>query len=51
MKNIDQDSLKRMAWFDELSGGTKFTDFFSSRVTDYSRSGFTVDNLFEEEGK
>ena len=50
-KNIDQDSLKRMAWFDELSGGTKFTDFFSSRVTDYSRSGFTVDNLFEEEGK
>lgn len=48
-RNIDQKSLKRMAWFDELSGGTKFTDFFSSRVTDYSRSGFTVDNLFEDE--
>lgn len=47
-KNIDQDSLKRMEWFDELSGGAKFTDFFASRVTDYSRSGFTIDNLFEE---
>lgn len=48
-RNIDQESLKRMAWFDELSGGTKFTDFFSSRVTEYTRSGFNVDNLFEEE--
>jgi len=50
-KNIDQESLKRMDWFDELSGGTKFADFFSGRVTDYSRSGFTVDNLFEEMDK
>lgn len=48
-KNIDQESLKKMSWFEELSGGQKFTDFFSSRVTDYSRSGFTVDNLFQEE--
>lgn len=48
-KNIDPESLKRMDWFDELSGGTKFTDFFASKVTDYSRSHFTVDNLFEEE--
>lgn len=48
-KNIDQDSLKKMSWFEELSGSTKFTDFFSSRVTDYSKSGFTIDNLFKEE--
>jgi ribonucleoside-diphosphate reductase beta chain len=48
-KNIDQESLKRMAWFDELSGGQKWTDFFSSRVTDYAKCGFTVDNLFEVE--
>jgi ribonucleoside-diphosphate reductase beta chain len=48
-KNIDQESLKRMAWFDELSGGQKWTDFFSSRVTDYAKCGFTIDNLFEEE--
>jgi ribonucleoside-diphosphate reductase beta chain len=50
-KNIDQESLKRMSWFDELSGGTKFTDFFSSRVTDYAKCNFTVDNLFEKEGE
>jgi ribonucleoside-diphosphate reductase beta chain len=50
-KNIDQDSLKRMAWFDELSGGTKFADFFAGKVTDYSRCNFTIDNLFEEEDK
>jgi len=48
-KNIDQESLKKMAWFDELSGGTKLTDFFSSRVTDYAKCQFTIDNLFEEE--
>lgn len=48
-KNIDQESLKRMAWFDELSGGQKWTDFFSSRVTDYAKCNFTIDNLFEEE--
>jgi len=47
-KNIDQESLKKMAWFDELSGGTKLTDFFSSRVTDYAKCQFTIDNLFEE---
>lgn len=47
-KNIDQESLKKMAWFDELSGGTKLTDFFSSRVTDYAKCEFTIDNLFEE---
>lgn len=47
-KNIDQESLKKMAWFDELSGGTKWTDFFSSRVTDYAKCGFTIDNLFED---
>lgn len=50
-KNIDPDSLKKMEWFDELSGGQKWTDFFSSRVTDYAKSGFTVDNLFAEDLK
>jgi ribonucleoside-diphosphate reductase beta chain len=47
-KNIDQDSLKRMAWFDDLSGSTAFTDFFAKRVTDYSKCDFTMDNLFAE---
>jgi ribonucleoside-diphosphate reductase beta chain len=48
-KNIDAKSIKKMEWFDELSGGTKFTDFFASRVTDYAKCGFTSDNLFEED--
>ena len=36
-KNIDQDSLKRMEWFDVLSSGVSHSDFFAQRVTDYSR--------------
>lgn len=46
-KNIDQESLGRMSWFDDLSGSTALTDFFSKRVTEYQKSNFTVDNLFE----
>lgn len=47
-KNLDQDALKRMEWFDNLSGGVNFTDFFSTKVSDYSKSNFTIDNLFVE---
>lgn len=47
-KNLDQEALKRMEWFENLSGGVNFTDFFSTRVTDYSRSIFTVENLFSD---
>lgn len=46
-KNIDQKSLDSMQWFDNISGGINFTDFFHARVTDYQRSNFTIDNLFE----
>lgn len=45
-KNIDQKSLKRMAWFDDLSASTAWTDFFAKRVTDYSKCNFTIDNMF-----
>lgn len=48
-KNIDQESLQRMSWFDDLSGSTAFTDFFAKRVSDYSKCKFTVDNLFGDE--
>lgn len=47
-KNIDQESLQRMAWFEDISGSTAFTDFFAKRVTDYSKCNFTIDNLFSE---
>ena len=36
-KNIDQDALRRMEWFDVMSAGVNHADFFAQRVTDYSR--------------
>lgn len=45
-KNVDQESLDRMSWFDSLSGGISNTDFFSSRVVEYSKVNFNLDNLF-----
>jgi ribonucleoside-diphosphate reductase beta chain len=47
-KNIDQDALARMEWFNNLSGGISNVDFFSSRETQYSKVNFNIDNLFEE---
>lgn len=35
--NIDKEALKRMEWFDVLSGGTSHSDFFASRVNDYAK--------------
>lgn len=36
-KNIDKDALQRMEWFDVLTSGTHMQDFFSGRVSDYSK--------------
>lgn len=36
-KNIDKDAIKRMEWFDALSTGVEFQDFFAQRVTTYSK--------------
>lgn len=47
-KKIDPESLKRMDWFEEISGSTRWTDFFSNKVVDYSKCNFTLDNLFKE---
>lgn len=47
-KSIDQDSLSRMEWFESLTGGISNTDFFSHRVTDYSKCNFNINNLFED---
>jgi ribonucleoside-diphosphate reductase beta chain len=46
-KNIDKDSLKRMEWFDVLSGGTSHSDFFASRVSDYSKGQFDWSKIWE----
>jgi len=36
-KDLDKTVLERMSWFDVLSGGVNHSDFFASRVSDYSK--------------
>ena len=35
--DIDQESIKRMEWFDYMTTGVAHDDFFASRITDYSK--------------
>ena len=35
--NVDMNAVDRMKWFDHLSAGKQHTDFFASRVTNYSK--------------
>lgn len=48
-KNIDQDSLARMAWFDMMTTGVNHTDFFAQRVSEYSKGHVDFSKIFEEE--
>ena len=36
-KDIDKGALKTMKWFDAVIAGKQQTDFFASRVTNYSK--------------
>jgi ribonucleoside-diphosphate reductase beta chain len=45
-KNLDQESLKRMDWFDYLSAGVEHTDFFSQRVSSYAKGVVNFDEIF-----
>lgn len=36
-RDIDEQAIKRLEWFDYASAGQKHADFFSGRVTDYAR--------------
>jgi ribonucleotide reductase beta subunit family protein with ferritin-like domain len=45
-KNIDKDSLKRMEWFSTLSAGVSHQDFFSGRVTDYSKGNVNFEEMW-----
>lgn len=47
-KNVDKEALERMAWFDVLSAGVSHADFFSSRVTDYSKGTIDFSKIFED---
>lgn len=43
---VDQQSLLRMEWFDSLSSGQEFGDFFGTRVTAYTKVDFKPEDLF-----
>jgi len=45
-KNIDKDALKRMEWFSTLSAGVSHQDFFSGRVTDYSKGNVNFEEMW-----
>ena len=47
-KNIDQDALKRMDWFDYLSTGIESQDFFAQRVSTYSKGTMDTDKMFPD---
>lgn len=42
----DNQSLERLAWFDVLTSGVEHADFFSSRVTSYSKGTKNWDNIW-----
>jgi len=46
-KNIDKDSLSRMTWFDILSSGVSHADFFSQRVSDYSKGTIDFGSIWD----
>jgi ribonucleoside-diphosphate reductase beta chain len=48
VNGIDTDAVKRMKWFDSLSGGKQHTDFFANRVTNYSKGAqnWDADSIF-----
>lgn len=47
-KNVDKEALERMSWFDVLSAGVSHSDFFASRVTDYSKGSVDFSKIFED---
>lgn len=47
-KNLDKEALHRMEWFDVLSAGVNHSDFFASRVTDYSKGTFDFSKIFDK---
>lgn len=47
-KNLDKDALERMSWFDVLSAGTSHSDFFASRVSEYSKGQHDFSNVWDD---
>lgn len=47
-KNIDQEALKEMQWFEYMTTGVNHTDFFAQRVVDYSKGSVDFSTCFED---
>ena len=43
VSNVDATAVERMKWFDHLSAGKQHSDFFSTRVTNYSKGHIMFD--------
>lgn len=48
-KKIDKDAMERMSWFDVLSAGVSHSDFFASRVSDYSKGTIDFSKIWDDE--
>lgn len=48
-KNIDKKIVDRLFWFDVLSQGVEHADFFSGRVTTYSKGNVNWDSIYEDD--
>lgn len=46
-KNIDKEALSRLSWFDILSAGVSHSDFFASRVSDYSKGNVDFSKIWD----
>lgn len=45
-KNLDKKAIDDMQWFNVLSSGVSHQDFFSGKVTDYSKSSIDWDKMW-----
>jgi ribonucleoside-diphosphate reductase beta chain len=48
-KNIDKESLAKMEWFEYISSGVEFQDFFAQKVTEYSKGHIDWDKMYDKE--
>jgi ribonucleoside-diphosphate reductase beta chain len=48
-KNIDQEALKRMSWFDALTSGNSQQDFFAGRETNYNKGSIDFSGIFKKQ--
>jgi len=47
-KNLDMKAVKNITgWFEDLSSGVEFTDFFDGKPTNYSKGTMSFENIWE----